>query len=172
MIRPGSDEYAPYYGTYMSQVPEGADPIALLGAQAAAVPQVLGAVPRDRESYRYAPEKWTVKDVIGHLADSERVFAYRMLRIGRADPSPLASFDENVYVQNGGFDARSLADLTAEWVAVRGASIALARSFDEPRWQRRGTASGKGVSSRALLFIIVGHTAHHMRILKERYGVG
>jgi uncharacterized damage-inducible protein DinB len=172
MIRPGTDEYAPYYGNYISQVPEGADPIALLGTQAIAIPTVLATVPRDRESYRYAPEKWTVKDVIGHVADAERIFAYRMLRIARADPAPLSSFDENLYVQNAGFAARPLADVTADWVAVRGATLTLARALEAPWWERRGTASGKPVSARALLFIIVGHAAHHMRILKERYGVG
>lgn len=170
--RPGADEHAPYYGKYVSQVPDGADPIALLTSQAAAVAKVLAAVPREKEGFRYAPEKWSVREVIGHLADAERVFAYRMLRIGRADPTPLASFDENVFVQNANFEQQRLADLAAEFAAVRAATVSLARSFDAARWERRGTASDKTVSTRALLYIILGHTVHHMTILKERYGVG
>ena len=172
IARPGPDEFAPYYAGYVARVPEGADPLHLLVAQYETIPAVLLAVPREREAYRYAPEKWTVKEVIGHVGDAERIFAYRLLRIARGDTTPLPGFEEKGYVQHGGFAARSLADIIDDWVAARRATLALVRGLAADAWERRGTASGMGVSARALLYIIVGHAAHHMAILKERYGVG
>ena len=171
LARPSNSEFAPFYAGYVARIPEGADPRAVLATQYEAVPAVLLRVTRDRETYRYAPEKWTVTQVVGHLGDAERIFAYRMLRIARGDATPLPGFEENDYVRQGGFEARSLGDVTAEWVAARRSTIALARGLDATVWERRGTASGKSVSARALLYIIVGHVAHHMAVLHERYGV-
>lgn len=171
IARPGPDEFAPYYAGYVARVPDGADPLHILVAQYETVPAVLLAVPREREQHRYAPEKWTIKEVIGHIADAERIFAYRLLRIARGDATPLPGFEEKGYVLHGGFAGRSLADITDEWVAARRATLALVRGLADDAWERRGTASGMGVSARALLYIIVGHVAHHMNVLKERYGV-
>jgi uncharacterized damage-inducible protein DinB len=169
--RPTSAEFAPYYSRYIERIPERADPLQLLSAQFDAVPAVFLAVPRDREEFRYAPEKWSIRQVVGHLCDAERIFAYRILRIARADATPLPGFEENDYVRNGGFDARSLADLTSDWTTARRSTIALARGLAPEVWERRGTASGHPVSARAILYIIVGHVQHHLGILKERYGV-
>jgi uncharacterized damage-inducible protein DinB len=120
-------------------------------------------------NFRYAPDKWTVKEVLGHVIDAERIFTYRALRIARGDETPLPSFEQDDYVKNGGFSARTLADLGEEFDAVRGASISLFRSFDEAAWGRRGTASQKQVTVRALGFITAGHQIHHRMILEENY---
>jgi len=113
-----------------------------------------------------------VKEVVGHLSDSERVFAYRALRMGRADTTPLAGFDENAYTPAGRFDARPLADILREYESVRAASLALFGGLDEEALLRRGTANGKEISVRALAWIIAGHELHHRRLLVERYGIG
>jgi uncharacterized damage-inducible protein DinB len=120
-------------------------------------------------NFRYAPGKWTVKEVLGHVTDAERIFTYRALRIGRGDETPLSSFEQNDFVKNGGFAGRTLADLMEEFDAVRGASISLFRSFDDAAWGRRGVASEKQVTVRALGFITAGHQIHHRMILEESY---
>jgi DinB superfamily len=171
IARPTPAEFAPYYAGYIARIPEGFDPLTVLATQYESVPAVLLAVPRDREAFRYAPEKWTVTQVVGHVGDAERIFSYRLLRIARGDPTPLPGFEEKDYVRQGGFEARALGDVTADWVATRRATIAQARGLDREAWTRSGTASGHGVSARALLYIIIGHVAHHMTILKERYGI-
>jgi uncharacterized damage-inducible protein DinB len=169
--RPGADEYGPHYTGYIEESASG-DLLEMLERQLTGTALLLDGVPAGRADHRYAPDKWSVKEVIGHLADSERVFAYRALRFARQDASPLASFDENAWVPGGGFDARSLADIAAEFAAVRRASLALFRSFDDEAAMRRGTASGRIMSVRALVAVIAGHERHHVRILRERYGVG
>lgn len=144
----------------------------MLAAQFDTVPAVLISVPKDQEGFRYAPEKWSIREVVGHLCDAERIFSYRLLRIARGDATPLPGFEEKDYVKHGGFDARSLADVTSDWTAARRSTIALTRGLAPEVWERRGTASGQTVSARALLYIIVGHVVHHMGVLRERYGVG
>jgi DinB family protein len=168
--RPASDEFAEYYGKYVANVPEP-DPVAALAMQIELTAALLGRVSDADALKRYAPGKWSVKEVVGHLCDSERVFTYRAMRFARADTTALASFDENPYVQAAGFDRHPLASLVAEFRDVRRASLALFRSFDEMAWHRRGTASGKVVSVRALAYITAGHERHHVAILKERYGL-
>jgi hypothetical protein len=169
-IRPRADEYAPYYQKYVDLVPAG-DLIALLNRQNDATVALLGRVKEGDAGYRYAPDKWSIREVVGHVADAERVFAYRALRFARGDEGALLSFDEKAFVAGGGFERRTLADLVAEFRAVRQATLALLRSLDEAAWARGGTASGKHVTVRALGHIIAGHEAHHVAILKERYGV-
>lgn len=166
---PAAGEYAPYYGKYVALV--GPDPLAALESQARSTAALLAATPEEKGTHRYAEGKWSVKEVIGHLADSERVFAYRALRIGRADTTDLPGFDENAYVPAGGFDRRTLADLAAEFAAVRAATLSLVRSFDEGAIARRGSANGAPVTVRALVAIIAGHEAHHVGLLRERYGL-
>jgi uncharacterized damage-inducible protein DinB len=129
----------------------------------------LGQLGEARGDHRYAPGKWSIKEVIGHLADGERVFAYRALRFARGDQTPLASFDENAWVPQAGCDRRTLADLAAEFRAVRVATLALARSLTDEAAARTGVASGKTVSVRALIYMIAGHELHHLAILRERY---
>ena len=170
--RPAADEYAPYYGKYIDRVPavDGDGALAaLLDRQLAETRELLAGIAESRASHRYAPGKWSIKEVVGHLADSERVFAYRALRIARGDETPLASFYENAFVPPGRFDDRALPDLVAELEAVRRATVALLRGLPAEAVARRGTASGKTVSVRALAYIIAGHERHHVQILKERY---
>ena len=167
---PAADEFAPYYGKYIEKV--GADPMAVLESLTASTPRLLALVSAEQAEFRYAEGKWSVKEVIGHLSDAERVFAYRALRIGRADTTDLAGFDENAYVPAGRFGARTLADLIVEFASVREASLTLFRSFDAEAIGRRGTANGQPVTVRALLAILAGHEQHHVGLLKSRYGLG
>jgi hypothetical protein len=169
--RPSPDEFAPYYQRYVERVP-GDDLVAALEAQTPRTLAVLGAVPEARAGHRYGPGKWSVREVVGHVADAERVFAYRALRFARGDETPLATFDENAYVARGGFDARPLAEIADEFAAVRRATLALFRGLDAGAAGRGGTASGWGVTVRALGYIIAGHELHHLAVLAERYGVG
>jgi uncharacterized damage-inducible protein DinB len=166
---PAADEHAPYYGKYVALV--GPDSLAALEAQAPTTAALLAATPEERGGFRYAEGKWSVKEVIGHLADAERVFAYRALRFARADATDLPGFDENAYVPAGRFDRRTLKDLAAEFAAVRAATLAFARSLDGEALLRRGSANGNPASVRALLAIIAGHELHHVGLLRERYGL-
>jgi len=170
IARPETDEMPPHFVGYITTVTEN-DPVAVLAAQIDVTAALLRGVSDVDALKRYAPGKWSVKEVVGHLADTERIFAYRALRIARGDETPLPGFDENAYVPPAKFDGRPLADLVADLRTVRAASLALFRSFDADAWRRRGTASGKPVSVRALGYVIPGHERHHVEILKTRYGL-
>lgn len=167
--RPGSDEYAPYYGRYIDRVPAGdiARTLEECARETAALLQTELA--RARADHRYGPGKWSVKEVLGHVMDAERVFAYRMLRFGRADTTPLPSFDENAWAPAGEFGARSLESLLEEFLAVRNATLRLVRGLPESAWTRRGVASDFEMSVRALAHVIAGHELHHRAILEQRY---
>jgi DinB family protein len=169
--RPEADEIPAHFVGYIQRVPE-LDPVMVCAAQIEETASVLHGLSDDDAMHRYARGKWSVKEVVGHLADVERVMAYRALRIARGDTTPLPGFDENAYVPVAKFDARSLADLVGELRTTRAATLALLRTFDTDAWRRRGTAVGKPVSVRALAFIIPGHERHHLDILRTRYGVG
>jgi hypothetical protein len=169
--RPAADEYAPYYGRYIAQVPDG-DLLATLTRQGAETAALLRAIPEQRGSHRYAPDKWSIKDVVLHIADAERVFAYRALSFARRDPTPLPSFDENAWAPRAGADRRQLANLVTELELVRAATLGLLRGLDDEQVGQRGTASGKEVTTRALAWIIAGHERHHVAILRERYLTG
>lgn len=168
--RPADTEYAPFYAGYVAHVPED-DVMAVLRAQPGELAALAGAVPAEREGFAYAPGKWTVREVMGHLGDAERVFGYRAFRFGRGDQTPLASFDENLFVANGRFDAAPLEALLDEFVHLRSANLAALARLDAAGWRATGTASGALVSVRALAFIMAGHVRHHVRILRERYGL-
>lgn len=168
MKRPEANEYAEYYGKYIAKVP-GTDVVSVLESQRLQMLQLFAGRSERDGNFRYAPDKWTIKEVLGHVTDAERIFSYRALRIGRGDQTPLASFEQDDYVKTGGFGARTLADLVEEFGAVRGASVALFRSFDNAAWSKRGVASQKEVTVRALGFITAGHQIHHRVILEERY---
>ena len=169
--RPEVDEIPSHYVGYIKRVPE-LDPVMVCASQIEETATLLRGLAEAEAMYRYARGKWSVKEIVGHLADVERIMAYRALRIARADTTPLPSFDENAYVPVAKFDARSLADLVGELRTARAATLALLRTFDADAWRRRGTASGKPVSVRALAYMIPGHERHHVEILKTRYGVG
>ena len=168
--RPESSEYAPHYETYVSKVPQG-DLLKILEDQGRETQRLLAGVSDAKALHRYAPGKWSVKEVVGHVMDTERVFCYRALRFARADDKPLQGFDENAWVPAGRFDARSLADLAGELDAVRRATIALLRGLDTEALARRGTANNKTISVRALAWIMAGHERHHVGILHDRYGI-
>ena len=166
--RPAADEYAEFHAGYVAGVPEG-DLLQMLAAQGKETTALIGAVPESRGGFSYAPDKWTLKDVLGHMADAERVFSYRALRIARGDLIPLPGFDENAWVPEAGAGARTLKDLAEELRLVRGSTLALFRHLPVEVVTRRGTASGKTVSVRALAWIIAGHERHHVRIIRDRY---
>ena len=168
--RPEADEIPPHYVGYITRVPE-LDPVNVCAEQIEETTTLLRGLSDTDALYRYERGKWSIKEVVGHLADIERIVAYRALRIARGDTTPLPSFDENAYVPIAKFDDRSLTDLVGELRTARAATLALFRTFDADAWQRRGTASGKPVSVRALGYMIPGHERHHVEILKTRYGV-
>ena len=168
--RPDVTEYAPFYHGYVESVPEG-DIIELLRSGGEELVEAVRRIPEERGGFRYGPEKWSIREVLGHLIDAERIFAYRALRVGRGDHTPLASFDENEFVKTAGSDARTIADLVRELRAVREATVLLFESLPEEAWGQRGVASGKDVSLRALAYITAGHARHHLRILRERYSI-
>jgi uncharacterized damage-inducible protein DinB len=166
--RPGPGEYASFYETYVSLIP-GDDVLGALEAQRVQTAHLLAARSEREGNFRYAPGKWSVKEVIGHLSDSERIWAYRALRIARADATPLSGFEQDDYVRNGGFAERTLADLAEEFAAVRAANLAMFRALTPEAWTRRGSANKSEVTVRALGYIIAGHEVHHRRILEEKY---
>jgi DinB superfamily len=166
--RPESSEYAPYYESYIRLVSTD-DIVSTPETQRVQTVQLLSVRSEREGNFRYAPGKWTVKEIIGHLTDTERIFAYRALRIARADATPLSGFEQDDYVRSGNFDARTLQDLAGEFDAVRAASVHLFGSLSDEAWLRRGTANNVEVSVRALAFITAGHELHHRRILEERY---
>ncbi len=169
--RPEAGEYAPFYASYVQRVPEG-NLLEHLERQGRKTAALVRALPPEAAHHRYAPEKWSVVEVLGHMADAERVFAYRALRIARGDATPLAGFDEKAYVPAAGFDRRALAEVLEEFEAARRSTLALLRGFDVVAWERRGLANANPVSVRALAHIVAGHELHHLEILRTRYGVG
>jgi DinB superfamily len=168
IARPQADEYVPYYHKYVSLVPDG-DLVEILRSQIGDTTSLLRSVAEERASYRYAPGKWSIKEVVGHLSDVERIMTHRALRIARADTTPLPGFDENAYVPAGNFESRSLASLTNELAKVRGATIAFFETLEPDAAARRGTANNNPISARALAYSVAGHELHHVRLLRERY---
>jgi hypothetical protein len=166
--RPPASEYAPYQAGYVAAVPDG-DIFEILARQGMEFPQFLQSVGEAWGGHRYAPGKWTVKEMIGHVNDTERVFAYRALRFARGDETPLASFEQDLYVPTGNFNTRTLASLADEFAHLRAATVDLYFHLDAEALGRRGSASGFVVSVRAMAYVIAGHVAHHERILRERY---
>jgi hypothetical protein len=166
--RPEASEHNPYYARYIAMVPED-DGVQALENQLVEGLALFRAIPEAKGEHRYAPGKWTVKEVIGHVIDAERVFAFRAMCFARSDRTELPGFDENAYVPAGDFGRRTLADLANEWELVRRSNLAMFRGFGAGAWTRRGVANGSPISVRALAFIIAGHTRHHATILRERY---
>ena len=167
-VRPQPTDYAAYYEKYVSLI-TGTDILGTLEAQSMLMTQLLGARSEREGNFRYAPDKWTVKELVGHIADSERIFAYRALRIARADKTPIEGFEQDDYVKNGGFNDRTLVELAEEFAQVRGGTLALFLGLSGDAWQRRGVANKNEVTVRALAYIIAGHELHHRRILEEKY---
>jgi uncharacterized damage-inducible protein DinB len=170
--RPAKSEYDPYYEKYISLVPDDHDLLAALERQLQEMMMLVRSISPEHALFRYEPGKWSIKEVLGHVIDSERIFAYRILRIARGDRTPIEGFDQDPYVKNGDFDKRSVATLGIEFEQVRRATISLLRHLSPEAWQRIGNASRVDVSVRALAYIIAGHELHHRSILKEKYGLG
>lgn len=168
---PDASEYAPYYGRYIALV-GGNDVVAALEDQPRETLALLSTLSEEQGDYRYAADKWSIKEMLGHVIDGERVFAYRALRFARNDRTPLASFEQDDYVRSGDFGDRRLADLIEEFVAVRRATLWLFRQLSAEAWMRRGVASDNPVSVRAVAYIIAGHELHHRRVLQEKYLAG
>ncbi len=166
--RPEPGEYAAYYEKYVSLVPDG-DLVDTLERQGAETLALLRGLSEEQGAHRYEPGKWSVKQLVGHVSDGERLFSYRALAFARGDGQPLPGMEQDEWMAGADFDARTLADLTEEFGAVRRATLHLLRPLSPEAWARRGTASDNEVTVRALAYIIAGHEAHHVGILKERY---
>jgi hypothetical protein len=170
MKRPADSEYAPYYATYISRVPE-TDVLTALELQPAELRAWASGLPADGETCRYAPGKWSIREVLGHVIDTDRVFGYRAFCISRGEQQPLPGFDQDAYMATSDFDAQPLSNLVNEFGIVREAGLLALRRLSEREWDRTGTASGHPVSVRALAFMMAGHVRHHLQVLQERYGV-
>jgi len=166
--KPAPGEFAEFFAGYIAMVPEG-DLVEILQRSGREVVAMLRAVPEARGNFAYAPGKWTLKEVIGHFTDAERVFSYRAMRIARGDTAALPGFDENEWVPNSGAKNRTLADLIDEFEAVRAATVALFRSLPQEAVTRRGTASDREISVRAIAYVTAGHPLHHARVIREKY---
>jgi hypothetical protein len=166
--RPASHEYAEWYAKYVARVADG-DVVRTLERQITDTVALLRSLPEERGDHRYAPGKWSVRELVGHICDAERVFAYRAMRFARADETPLAGFDENAFVANARFNERTLISLAGELDAVRRATCAFFGHLEPDAWGRHGPANNNQVTVRALAWIIAGHELHHVNILRERY---
>ena len=168
MQRPEKNEYAEYYDTYVSLVDE-TDIVAALQNQLAEMQNLFAGISEVKGAFAYGEKKWTIKELTGHLNDGEKIFAYRALRISRADKTPLEGFEQDGYIENSNFNSCLLIDLAEEFFLLRRANILFFKNLSDEAWLRRGTASGAEVSVRALAYIMVGHVRHHANILRERY---
>lgn len=167
--RPRADEHVEYFGRYISKVPENVDLISLLREQSMETVSMLQGLTPTQADFAYAPGKWTIKQVVGHISDCERIFVYRALCFARQDKVELPAFDENAYVDNANFQERTLSDLLEEFQVVRSATIHFAKNLDAESLTRVGIASKNPISVRALLYIIAGHERHHVALFRERY---
>jgi hypothetical protein len=167
-MKPEKGEFLPYYERYIDLVERG-DVLATLSRQMAETQAMLRSLPASVATYRYAPGKWSVNELIGHVIDSERIFAARALRFARNDPAPLPGFEQDDYVSNSSFDSYPLGELASELASVRESTVFLFKHLQEDAWMRRGIANGAEVSVRALAYIIAGHELHHREILRARY---
>lgn len=169
--RPTSSEANDYYFTYIDKVPDG-DVVIRLRQQIIETQELLESVSDEQGDFRYASGKWSVKEVLGHLADTERVFTYRALAFSRGDATPIPGMDQDDWITGGRFDDLSIEEVVGDLVAVRGATSTLFEGLSDEQWQRRGVASGFEFQVGAIAWIVAGHELHHRGVLVERYGVG
>jgi|SRR5580658_2705789 uncharacterized damage-inducible protein DinB len=168
MSVPGSDEAAPYYFTYIDRIASD-DIVDVLASQLEQIPAFLSQISEEKSLHRYAPEKWSIRQVLNHVNDTERAFAFRALWFGRGFSEPLASFDQNIAANGARADDYSWASHAADFHDIRRATLSFFRNLPEDAWLRKGVASGNSVTVRALAYIIAGHLSHHMAVLQERY---
>ena len=166
---PTTEEYASFYGDYIQRASQRGDIYAALSHQIDEILNALDTLTDAQACYKPGPKEWSIKEVIGHVNDVERVFSYRLLRISRNDPTPLPGFEQEDFVRAAGFDNVSLRDLASEFEFLRRANILAVRHMSDEAVDRRGTASGATVSARALIYMMVGHVDHHMASLHEKY---
>jgi hypothetical protein len=166
--RPQPGEYAPYYDRYISLV-SGDNILDVLDDERRKFILLLSGRSEADGNFRYAPDKWSVKELLGHINDCERIFAYRALRIARGDQTPIEGFEQDDYVRNADFNRRTLEEMVEDYIAVRRATVSLFRNLPPEAWSRRGVANNNEVSVRAIAYSIAGHDLHHRRILEERY---
>ncbi|MCY9666571.1 DinB family protein [Paenibacillus alginolyticus] len=166
--RPDSEEYSPYFTGYINQVPEG-DYLSILHSQLDAIVDLFSPINNEQGLYRYEPGKWSLKEVLGHITDTERIMSYRMLRIARGDTTNLPGFDQDLYITNTSFDELSMEDLLNDFKAVRQATFTLLKTISEAAWLRKGIANNNEISARALAFVIAGHAQHHLGVIQQKY---
>ena len=169
--RPKENEYAPFYAGYVARVPE-TEILEVLREQPKELKRVADSVVPDKESFRYAPDKWSVRELFGHLVDAERFFGHRAFCVSRGDANPLPGFDEKLYVSESSYDSRPLAEMVEDFSLLREANSRLLENLDAAAFSREGVANGAKVTVRALAYIITGHARHHLAVLRERYGIG
>lgn len=167
MSRPQPEEFGVFYQKYIDTVSDNV--IADLEAQISSFPEFLAAIPAEKEDYAYAEGKWTIKEMLGHIIDTERIMTYRLTRFARMDKTELAGFEENSYVANAHFKDRTMKSFIEEFQSLRSANMYLFQSLSENELTRTGIANGNAISVKALLFVIAGHLKHHRNILSERY---
>jgi hypothetical protein len=167
--KPLAGEYNTYYEKYIQSIPDETDILEHLRQQRQEVVQLFGRVSEGDSDFAYAPGKWSIKELLGHMNDTERIMAYRALCVARGEQQPLPGFEENDYVANAAFHQRTLSGLLEEHLTIREATIALFASLPEEAYTRIGNANNSLISVSALAFIIAGHERHHLNLLKERY---
>jgi uncharacterized damage-inducible protein DinB len=168
MNRPEKNEYNEYYETYVSLVPE-TEIVGVLDKQNSELLDIFKEIAEEKSLHAYAEGKWTIKELLGHLTDGERIFGYRALRISRADKTPMEGFEQDGYIENSNFNNTKMSDLLEEFLLVRKANLIFFQNLTDEAWTRTGTASDSPVSVRAIAYIMAGHVRHHIRILRERY---
>lgn len=167
-MRPEENDYAPYYKQYVDLI-EGEDILLVLDKQLYSCIEFFKGIPEEKQNFSYAPGKWTIKELISHLNDVERIYGYRALRVSRNDKTPLAGYDQDLYVKDEYIKNRSYEELLSEWELLRKANTALFKSFSEEMLTRRGTANNYEITTLAILFALTGHLEHHLRVIKDRY---
>ncbi|MED4205609.1 DinB family protein [Neobacillus mesonae] len=166
--RPIENEYPKYYVPYVQSVPEG-DLTEILNDHLEKMTELFEGISEEDSLFRYAENKWSIKEVLGHITDTERIMSYRLLRVGRGDQTELAGFDENFFVRGAKSNQRSLKDLLEDFIATRNATISLIKNMPEEAWTNEGFANGSQITTRAIAYIIAGHEVHHRSIIKDRY---
>ena len=166
--RPETNEYAPFYAGYVSLVPE-TDILKVLRDQAVEYKDFVSSIGPEKAVFRYAPEKWSISELLGHIADAERVFSFRAMTFARGDSNALPGFDENEYVRQANFDQASLDDLMLEFLALREGNVRMLARLNEDAWMRSGISNNNSITVRALAYIMAGHVRHHLNVMKERY---
>ncbi|RAP74947.1 DinB family protein [Paenibacillus montanisoli] len=168
LTRPSADEFGAHFGTYIA-LPTDGDLLEQLEASRSQTTAMFSGLTDEQALFRYSPGKWSIKELLGHIVDTERIMSYRLLRVARGDQTPLPGFDENEFVSGASFDSGTVAELVEEYNAVRGATLALLRGLTPEAFLRKGTASNTGISARALAYVIAGHELHHVNVVRERY---